>query len=532
MIKNKPILPPKTEFKSFHFEQKSMDEDQGIITGYLSTFNNVDLQNDRVLPNAFKKTIAEAKARKQQGRKFIIPVLWFHNPEQPIGLVTDAMEDEKGLLITAQLDISSNAQGVPNNPTATMVFSGFKSGFIDEMSMGYIAIQKDYDKQGVRNLKECALVEASACTALFAANPEAIVPSTGVKMLTKTASGKPSWHLADRDADWDGSKAHNQIVEWATGDDGSIDEDKMKSVHFWYDSENADKITGYKLPFCMIVDGKPQAVPKGIFACAGVMQGSRGGADLGGDDEAVKSKIAAYYKKMAKEFNDDSIKVPWSDDGKRRTMNGQQRKDFNDLYLATRAADTLEDWGDLINTLTQAMMQLLCMGDQPQEDMQQCLGQFSTAVMEWLEMGLQCNLPQYVSDRYSDNTPYVPYSLRVGDDCYGYMSRSKRPDGKVGATISKATQGTLEAHQEEMKASLEAIGDHVKTMQQKVSDLTQLWHEEGQGDPYGNDDDNGGKSRLKRREPPSPALSRQGLQPLHKSTVEDDAITEFINFLS
>lgn len=401
MIKNKPVLPPKTEFKSFQFERKSIDEDQGIVVGYLSTFGNVDLQGDRVQKGAFSKTVTEGKSRMQT-RGMIWPALWFHNPEQPIGKVIDVEEDDKGLLITAQLDISMTGNEF-NNPKAAMVFSGFKQSYISEMSMGYIAIQKDYDKQGIRNLKECAIVEASACTALFAANPEALVASSGVKSM----------------------------------------EDKTP-----------------------IEDKEPDK---------------------------------------------------------------PQRKDFSDLYLATRAADVLEDWGDLINTLTQAMIQLLCMGDQPQQDMQECLDQFNKAVMEWVDAGMQCGLSEYISSRYgNDSSPYVPYSLRVGDD-WGYMTRGSRPDGKVGARISSATKGTLEAHQADMKASLDAVGEHVKTMQQKMSDLTQLWQEENQGEAYGNDD-NDGKSRLTRREPPSPALPRQGLQPLHKSTVEDDPIAEF--FLS
>ncbi len=177
------VLPPKTEFKSFPFELKSVDEDQGIVIGYLSTFGNVDKQKDRVLPHAFAKTIQEAKARKENGRKYLWPALFMHDPEKPIGGCTDAIEDEHGLLVTMQLDISTNAQGIPSNPLATMVFSGFKSGYIDELSMGYNAIQKDYDQQGVRDLKECRLVESSAVVMNFAANPEALVPASGVKAL-------------------------------------------------------------------------------------------------------------------------------------------------------------------------------------------------------------------------------------------------------------------------------------------------------------------------------------------------------------
>jgi hypothetical protein len=46
--------------------------------------------------------------------------------------------------------------------------------------MGYLAIQREFDG-GIRDLKECALLEGSAVTMLFAANPEALVSASGVK---------------------------------------------------------------------------------------------------------------------------------------------------------------------------------------------------------------------------------------------------------------------------------------------------------------------------------------------------------------
>jgi HK97 family phage prohead protease len=462
----------------------------------------------------------------------IWPMLWFHNPEEPIGKVIDAQEDEKGLLITAQLDISMTGNEF-NNPKAAMVFSGFKSSYISEFSMGYIAIQKDYDKQGVRNLKECAIVEASACTALFAANPESIV--TGVKSVTyqkKSVCGDTSLPIGPRDASWDGAAAHNQIVTWATKDDGSIDPAKMKQVHLQCDGEE-DKITSYGYAFCDIKDNKPVINVGGVKACAGVLSGARG-ADPGDDLAGMQKKVEELYANINKKYPKDTpLVAPWKDDGKRRNMN-PQTKTLLDHFNEEQAEDLVKDWQDVyICALTAAIFDAFTIGDQPEQDISEALDAFKELVLsKFVAQAIECGLSQYLSDNDYSYNP-AEETLHNGSSDYGWMSRSKRPDGKVGATISKATQGTLEAHQEEMKASLNAIGDHVKTMQQKVSDLTQLWHEEGQGDPYGNDDDsNDGKSRLKRREPPTPALSRQGLQPLRKSTVEDDAITEFINFLS
>ena len=371
-MKNNLLASPNIEYKNFHFEIKAIDENQGIIEGYLSTFSNVDYQKDRVQRGAFKKTLTEAKSRmSNQGKKYLWPVLWMHSPEQPIGGCIDAYEDDRGLYTKFQLDISRTGD-VPNNPLAVMVFSGYKSGFIDEQSMGYEAIQKGFDG-GIRDLKEVRVWEESCVTSLFAANNQAV--ATGVKnIMTEKTTAKP------------------------------------------------------------------------------------------------------------------------------------QRKDFDTLFQASQAADCLEDLGDLLNTFIQATIQAFGMGDQPQQDMQQCVEQFGAAVGQWTEAAVACNLKDYIAERgfCGDDTPYVPYSMRVGG--YDYASRHDDIAGKVGATISQATQGTLEQHQQDMSSHLSAMAEHVKAMQKSTSNLGGLWQDDGKS--------------FTRREPPR-ALTREQ-QPLHKSTATDD----------
>jgi|SRR5579871_761854 len=131
--------------------------------------------------------------------------------------------------------------------------------------------------------------------------------------VTKGACGKTTWPLADRNAAWDSGEAHARLVEWAGGaDDFSVA--KLKQVHFWC-AEDAEKLGDFKLPFCDVVDGDVKAIPHAIFSVAGVLQGSMGGADIPDEDaDAVKKKVETYYNRMADEFNDTDIKVPWADD--------------------------------------------------------------------------------------------------------------------------------------------------------------------------------------------------------------------------
>ncbi len=112
--------------------------------------------------------------------------------------------------------------------------------------------------------------------------------------------------LADRDRDWDGSAAEKRVRKWAGADDEP--NEKYRDAHVWYDAENKDNFTAYKLLIADVVDGKLTAVPRGVMAAAAVMQGSRGGVDLPHKDiDRVKSHLAKYYAKM-----DDT--APWERD--------------------------------------------------------------------------------------------------------------------------------------------------------------------------------------------------------------------------
>lgn len=112
--------------------------------------------------------------------------------------------------------------------------------------------------------------------------------------------------LAHRDREWDGSAAEKRVREWA----GAQDEpnEKYRQAHIWYDKENKDNFTAYKLLIADVINGRLTAVPRGVMAAGAVMQGSRGGVNLPARDiDRVKSHLAKYYAKM-----DDT--APWDRD--------------------------------------------------------------------------------------------------------------------------------------------------------------------------------------------------------------------------
>jgi hypothetical protein len=112
--------------------------------------------------------------------------------------------------------------------------------------------------------------------------------------------------VIDRDRAWDGDAADKRVRAWADAQDEP--NEKYRNAHVWYDNENKDNFTAYKLLIADVVDGTLVAVPRGVMAAGNIMQGARGGIDLPQDDiQRVKNHLAKYYKKMGDE-------APWDRD--------------------------------------------------------------------------------------------------------------------------------------------------------------------------------------------------------------------------
>ena len=105
--------------------------EDGQFSAYASVFGNKDSYGDVVLPGAFTDTLAEWKDSGQ-----FIPLLFGHNMSDPdfnIGHIVTAVEDEKGLLVTAQLDLE--------NPKAAQVYKMIRGRRVNQMSFAYDVIE-------------------------------------------------------------------------------------------------------------------------------------------------------------------------------------------------------------------------------------------------------------------------------------------------------------------------------------------------------------------------------------------------------
>jgi len=264
--------------KVIPFEIKQIDDsdpDFFFFEGLASTFGNVDRDGDIIKQGAFD--IAEIRSESP-------PLLWVHDMSEPIGIFISFEVTPEGLFVKGKLPKSDDL-------VRGRVIPQMKIGSLKAMSIGFSIIDQIMEA-GRRIIEKLKLWEISLVP--IPANPLAVV--TGMK----TATTFQDLPLASREMSWDSDAADGRVREF-TGSTESPNA-SYKDAFFWYDRENAEEFGSYKLPFVDIVDGRMVAVPRGIFAAAGALQGARGGVNIPDTDRpAVINHVESYYKKMGLE---------------------------------------------------------------------------------------------------------------------------------------------------------------------------------------------------------------------------------------
>lgn len=136
----------------FKFSEPGGDVPAGTVEGYASVFGLLDRGGDIVLAGAFKASLAAWKKKKAAP-----PMLWQHDPWQPVGVWPEIVEDEKGLKVKGAL-----ALDVPKAAEAAALI---KAGAVRGLSIGYETLDYEIDRTtGIRRLKKVDLWEVSLVT--------------------------------------------------------------------------------------------------------------------------------------------------------------------------------------------------------------------------------------------------------------------------------------------------------------------------------------------------------------------------------
>ncbi len=149
------------------------NSEEGVFSGYGSTFGNLDLGGDIIKAGAFEKSLND------WGMKGEMPfLLAFHDMSRPIGDWLEMREDEKGLFVRGQLWV----KGDRRIEDAVMAYNMLRGTGQKTLSIGYRV--NDYEMQesvngSIRVIKEIDLVEVSVVP--IPMNPQAKI--TAVKSL-------------------------------------------------------------------------------------------------------------------------------------------------------------------------------------------------------------------------------------------------------------------------------------------------------------------------------------------------------------
>lgn len=144
------------------------------FTGYGAVFGNVDSYGDVIDAGAFRKTLRDAKASGNWPAMLMQHGGWAMSADDltPVGIWTDMVEDEKGLLVTGKL--ADTARGKEAYGLLKMTPRPALNG----LSIGYRArkfTMGTKPDEPRRRLQEVELVEVSLVT--FPANPKARIGS-------------------------------------------------------------------------------------------------------------------------------------------------------------------------------------------------------------------------------------------------------------------------------------------------------------------------------------------------------------------
>jgi hypothetical protein len=144
------MLAPNQPTAADLFRPRTTIDAEGTVEGYASLFGELDQARDMVMPGAFRETLRLRGLRR-------IPMLFQHDPAQPIGIWLELREDGRGLFARGRL--------IPEVARAKELLALVKAGAIDGLSIGFRTVKGRVDPRSrIRKLDQIDLWEISIVT--------------------------------------------------------------------------------------------------------------------------------------------------------------------------------------------------------------------------------------------------------------------------------------------------------------------------------------------------------------------------------
>jgi HK97 family phage prohead protease len=132
------------------FGPRTRVEADGTVEGYASLFGEIDQARDMVMRGAFAQTLQQKNVRR-------VPMLFQHDPSEPVGVWLELREDARGLYARGRL--------IPEVARGRELRALIGAGAIDGLSIGFRTVKGSVDpKTRVRRLIAVDLWEISIVT--------------------------------------------------------------------------------------------------------------------------------------------------------------------------------------------------------------------------------------------------------------------------------------------------------------------------------------------------------------------------------
>ncbi|HVV63295.1 MAG TPA: HK97 family phage prohead protease [Pseudolabrys sp.] len=132
------------------FAPRAIIEPDGRVEGYASLFGEIDQARDMMMKGAFRETLQKRGPRR-------VPMLFQHDPSEPVGIWLELREDTRGLYARGRL--------IPDVNRGRELIALIKAGAIDGLSIGFRTVKGRIDpKTRVRSLAAVDLWEISIVT--------------------------------------------------------------------------------------------------------------------------------------------------------------------------------------------------------------------------------------------------------------------------------------------------------------------------------------------------------------------------------
>ena len=176
------MLAPNPPTVASVFAPRTTIDADGTVEGYASLFGEIDQARDMVMRGAFATTLAARGINR-------IPMLFQHDPAEPVGVWLELREDHRGLYARGRL--------IPEVTRGRELLSLLRAGAIDGLSIGFRTVKGNIDpRTRVRRLLAVDLWEISIVTFPLLAGAR-------VRAVKQTSSQpKTSFTRARAERDW------------------------------------------------------------------------------------------------------------------------------------------------------------------------------------------------------------------------------------------------------------------------------------------------------------------------------------------